>query len=127
MGFVAFGIRSPFAPGPVLSRKAYALVHAAGQRIDGGNAAFQRVVGGLLIAGLFLLLVKRCALQQTNRPGDSATQLISGKWRIIWPWRLLTCLAGQTLVVICMRRALDTTLAGVVLAMIATAPLVVIP
>ena len=115
------------AAGAVLSRKAYALVHAAGQRIDGGNAAFQRVVGGLLIAGLFLLLVKRCALQQTNRPGGSATQLISGKWRIIWPWVLLNGLAGQTLGVSFMQRALETTPTGIVLAIIATTPLVVIP
>src|SRR5262249_46912505 len=97
------------AAGAVLSRKAYALVHAAGQRIDGGNAAFQRVVGGLLIAGLVLLLVKRRALKQTNRPGGPSAQLVSSKWRVIWPWVLLNGLAGQTLGVSFMQRALETT------------------
>lgn len=115
------------AVGAVLSRKAYALVHAAGQRIDGGNAAFQRVVGGLLIAGFFLLLVKRRALHQPNRPGDSATQFITGKWRITWPWVVLNGLAGQTLGVSFMQRALETTPTGIVLAIIATTPIVVIP
>jgi drug/metabolite transporter (DMT)-like permease len=115
------------AAGAVLSRKAYGLVHAAGQRIDGGNAAFQRVVGGLLIAGLVLLLVKRRALKQTNRPGGPSAQLVSSKCRVIWPWVLLNGLAGQTLGVSFMQRALETTPTGIVLAIIATTPLVVVP
>jgi drug/metabolite transporter (DMT)-like permease len=115
------------AAGAVLSRKAYAVVHAAGQRIDGGNAAFQRVVGGLLIAALVLLLVKRRALQQASRPEALATRLISGKWRVTWPWVLLNGLAGQTLGVSFMQRALETTPTGIVLAIIATTPLVVAP
>src|SRR5207248_5798610 len=34
------------AYGAVLSRKAYAIAHAAVQPIDGANAAFQRIIGG---------------------------------------------------------------------------------
>ena len=47
------------AAGAVLSRRGYAVVHATGQHLDPGTAGFQRVLGGLGIAGLVLLLVKR--------------------------------------------------------------------
>ena len=97
------------AAAAVLSRKAYALAHAAGERIDGGSAAFQRVVGGILIAGLFLLLVKRRALQQRKAAGTSQVDLIALKWRSIWPWVLLNGLLGLSLGVSFMQRALETT------------------
>jgi len=47
------------AYGAVLSRKAYAIVHASQESIDGANAAFQRIVGGLLVGAICLLIVKR--------------------------------------------------------------------
>jgi drug/metabolite transporter (DMT)-like permease len=110
----------------VLSRKAYTLVHAAGRSLDGGNAAFQRVVGGLLISGICLLLVKRGGFQ-ANALGTERTLGVSGKWGKVWPWVLLNGLAGQTLGVSCMQRALETTPTGIVLAIIATTPVIVIP
>jgi drug/metabolite transporter (DMT)-like permease len=84
-------------------------------------------VGGLLIASLVLLLVKRRALRDNNRDNASALQHISNKWRVIWPWVLLNGLAGQTLGVSFMQRALETTPTGIVLAIIATTPIVVVP
>src|ERR1017187_2694341 len=36
------------AAGGVLSRRAYEVAHATGEHLDGGNAGFQRVLGGLL-------------------------------------------------------------------------------
>ena len=45
--------------GAVLSRKAYAISHTAHQPISGANAAFQRIVGGLFLAGICLLVVRR--------------------------------------------------------------------
>ena len=125
-GFCVFSALAG-AVGAVLSRKAYGLVHAAGQELDGGNAAFQRVVGGLLIASLVLLLVKRRTLRDNSRDHASAVQHISNKWRGIWPWVLLNGLAGQTLGVSFMQRALETTPTGIVLAIIATTPIVVVP
>jgi drug/metabolite transporter (DMT)-like permease len=47
------------AVGVVLSRKAYAVAHENQQTLDGGTAAFQRILGGLLIAGILLLIAKR--------------------------------------------------------------------
>src|SRR4051794_10365301 len=40
------------AMGAVLSRKAYAIAHGGLERIDGANAAFQRIMGGLLFGGI---------------------------------------------------------------------------
>jgi drug/metabolite transporter (DMT)-like permease len=112
--------------GAVLSRKAYALVHASARTLDGGNAAFQRVVGGLLLSGICLLVVKRASFQnKKNEP--ITTQPLAGKWRTVWPWVLLNGLAGQTLGVSFMQRALETTPTGIVLAIIATTPVVVVP
>ena len=49
------------------------------------------------------------------------------KWRRIWPWVLANALAGQTLGVTCMQWALATTSAGIVPAIIATTPVVLLP
>jgi drug/metabolite transporter (DMT)-like permease len=116
------------AAGPVLSRKAYAVAAANGQFIDAGTAAFQRTVGGLLISAGFLLVVKHqhlCA-RHTYYPVSTAAVPIQ-KWRGLWPWVLLNGLAGQTLGVSCMQYALKTVPTGLVMAIIAATPVVVIP
>jgi drug/metabolite transporter (DMT)-like permease len=116
------------AYGAVLSRKAYAIAHSAAQPIDGANAAFQRIIGGLLVAGLCLLVVKRREFRiQARAPGHLVVEASKKKWRAVWPWVLVNSLAGQTLGVSCMQLALETTPTGVVLAIIAVTPIVVIP
>jgi drug/metabolite transporter (DMT)-like permease len=116
------------ACGAVLSRKAYTIAHSAGPPIDGANAAFQRIIGGLMVAGLCLLIVKRRALQiQARAPRHLAAEAARKKWRQVWPWVLINSLAGQTLGVSCMQVALETTPTGIVLAIIAITPIVVIP
>ena len=113
--------------GAVLSRKANAVAEVAHQNIDGGTAAYQRLMGGLFVAGVCLLVVKRrdLAVQVTHpsppRLPDAA------KWRRVWPWVLANGFAGQTLGVTCYQWALKTTRSGLVLAVVATTPLVVIP
>src|SRR5215470_3489342 len=42
------------ACGAVLTRKAYIMAHAGGEHIDGANAAFQRIVGGLFVGAIAL-------------------------------------------------------------------------
>lgn len=116
------------ALGAVLSRKAYATAHAAGQPIDGANAAFQRIVGGLFVGAICLLVVKRQVLRiQARAPRGMAVEVSKKKWRGVWPWVLVNSLAGQTLGVSAMQWALETTPTGIVLAIIALTPLVVIP
>jgi drug/metabolite transporter (DMT)-like permease len=116
------------ALGAVLSREAYAIARLAGQRVDAASAAFQRVVAGLLVGGVGLLIVKRREMQiqsVANRGADVAAS--KNKWRRVWPWVLANSLAGQTIGVSFMQRALETTPTGIVLAIIAVTPVVVIP
>jgi drug/metabolite transporter (DMT)-like permease len=114
--------------GAVLSRKAYALSSLADQPIDGGTAAFQRIIGGLLFTGFCLLLAKRQAFAlQTHAPPQLVVETAKQKWRTIWFWVLINGLAGQTLGVSCMQWGLETTPTGIVLAIIATTPIIMIP
>ncbi len=122
---VAFGLLAAFgnALGVVLSRKAYAIAHAHGETIDGGSAAFQRIIGGLLLAAVLMMLLK-------HRHGNAtAGATLSGmeKWKRIGPWVLLNSLAGQTLGVSAMQWSLETTPAGISMSIIALTPLAVIP
>ena len=116
------------AGGGVLSRKAYELVHAHGEHLDGGNAAFQRVLGGLLLGGICLLVVKRHAFKlQAHAPRELVLEASKRKWRGVWPWVLINGFAGQTLGVSCMQWALETTPAGIVFAILAITPIMIIP
>jgi drug/metabolite transporter (DMT)-like permease len=116
------------AGGAVLSRKAYVVTNVVGPAVDGGTAAFQRILGGLFVAGLFLLAVKRRAFEiQSRAPHGLVVEAAKRKWRGVWPWILINSLAGQTLGVSCMQWALETTPTGIVLAVIAITPIVIIP
>lgn len=108
------------AMGAVLSRKGYAVAESVQFNLDGGTAAFQRLTGGLFIAGIWLLAVK-----QTGQVArfDSARE----KWKQIWPWVLANAVAGQTLGVSCYQWALKTAPTGVVMPIVALTPLMVIP
>ena len=126
----AFSVLSALggAAGAVLSRKAYAIAHVSGQHLTGAEAAFQRVVGGLFIAGVCLLVVKRRALRiQAAAPPQVILEVSKRKWLGIWPFVLVNGLAGQTLGVSFMQWALETTPTGIVLAILATTPVVVLP
>jgi drug/metabolite transporter (DMT)-like permease len=116
------------ACGAVLTRKAYAVIHSNGSSITGANAAFQRILGGLLFAGICLLIVKRREFRIQKQASTAMIyEVAKKKWRGAWPWVLSNSLAGQTLGVSCMQWALETTPTGLVLAIIAVTPIVVIP
>ena len=109
--------------GAVLSRKAYDFSAVAGQPIEGFSwgmtVAYQRVLGGLAVSGLFLLYLnsqKKPALQ-TDGPS---------KLRV-WPWLLFNALMGPTLGVGCYQWSLLNHPTGEILPIVATTPLVVIP
>lgn len=114
--------------GVVLSRKAYELCRLAGQPMDGVTAAYQRILGGVIIAGLVLLVVKRKFLlartETTATPGELPA---AGKWRRSWKWIVFNALAGPTLGVSCYQWAVKTTPSAVVLPIVALSPLVVMP
>ena len=116
------------AVGAVISRRGYALVHENGQTLDGGTAAFQRIIGGLLVAGILLLIAKRQFVRLPENAGAALdTSSTRAKWRRIWPWVLMNSLAGQTVGVSCLQWALETTPTGIVMSIVALTPLTVIP
>ncbi len=100
------------ALGAVVSRKANFVAELASFPIDGGSAAYQRILGGLLMT-----LVAFTAMRATRaaRP--------RGQWRAAWPLVLANALAGPSIGVGCYQWALKTTPSGIVLPIVATAPL----
>lgn len=112
--------------GAVLSRKAFAVAHLAAQPVDGITAAYQRVLGGVAVGGLFLWIL-RWFPRPAPAGGGEAPLSPGHPWRAAWPWVVLNSLAGPTLGVSCFQWALRATPSGVVLPIVATTPLVVIP
>lgn len=114
--------------GVVLSRRAYELCRLAEQPIDGITAAYQRILGGVIISGLALLVVKRqfllASAEAVTSSGDMST---AEKWRKSGKWIVFNALAGPTLGVSCYQWALKTTPSAVVLPIVALSPLVVMP
>ncbi len=119
------------AGGVVLSRKAYALNALAGENMDGITAAYQRIIAGTIVSGICLLLVKRQYLAGWTNPegesGPDAKLVGKAKWEKSSGWLLVNALTGATLGVSCYQWALKTTPSGIVLPIVALAPLVVIP
>jgi drug/metabolite transporter (DMT)-like permease len=111
----------------VLTRKAYFVAHAAGEHPDPGTTGYQRVIGGTIALGLIFLVVK---WRHARRHGDDEQMKDSfsarEKWQL-WPWILVNSLAGQTIGVSCMQWALENTPTGIVTAIIATTPIVMLP
>lgn len=125
-----FGVLSGLggALGAVFSRRAFLAIQEAHQTIDGANAAFQRIIGGVIIAGIFLAFVRWQKSQtlvniMADAGGAAATKDSPHPWR----WIIGNALAGPTIGVSCMQLALRTTPTGIVLAIIAMTPLAVIP
>lgn len=113
--------------GAVLSRKAFAVAAAAGQHIDGGTSAYQRLLGGLFVAAICLLVVKRREIAAQVTDSASPLHPDTEKWRRAWALVFVNALAGQAFGVSCYQWALRTTPTGLVLAIASTSPLVVIP
>jgi drug/metabolite transporter (DMT)-like permease len=114
---VAWALVSAVAQGggAVLSRKAFAVAAAAHDKIDPGSAAYQRALGGLLVAAIVVLCFAR-RRPSADRPAASSM-----------PWVVANALTGPVLGVTCYQWALRTTAAGVVQPIVATAPLLTIP
>ncbi len=118
---VLFGVLAALgqAGGAVLSRKAYAITHAAGQEIDGVTVAFQRILGGVVITSAAYGLSRTVRRWRENEPNPA--------WHTAWPWVMANALAGATVGVSFLQRALASTPSALVLAIIALTPLIVVP
>jgi drug/metabolite transporter (DMT)-like permease len=118
---VLFGSGSALgqALGAVLSRKANEVAALTHFPIDGGTAAYQRIVGGVLMTVFaFVLMRKSRTAEEEARP--------PGRWRAAWPLVVANALAGPAIGVGCYQWALRTTASGIVLPIVATSPLVTI-
>jgi drug/metabolite transporter (DMT)-like permease len=120
---VFFGVIAAIcqAVGAVLSRKAFAMAEAAGHNIDGISAAYQRILGGVALTGVFVLLI------QWRESGARNALQRREQWRKAWPLVLLNGLSGPALGVSCYQWALKTTGTGIVLPVVALTPIVIIP
>ncbi len=101
--------------GAVISRKAFAVAAAAHDKMDPGTAAYQRALGGVIVAALVLLVVKAWRFDVPRASGRA------------WPWVGANALTGPVLGVTCFQWALRTTPAGIVQPIVAAAPLLTIP
>ena len=97
----------------VLSRHAFAAASEAGHPIGGIDAALLRNLGGLAVCCAWLPF----AGALPARPSA----------RALWPWLGFTALVGPTLGVACYQLALAEAKVGVVQAIVALVPLLVIP
>jgi len=123
MGFV-FGTVAAAGQGlgAVISRKANALTALAGEPIDGLTAAYQRILGGLVITLAFFAL--RAALARPSAPDE--TPPVKPAWRA-YLWIPINALCGAVLGVACYQWSLATTPSGIVLPIVACTPLVIVP
>ena len=112
-----FGVLSAFgqALGAVVSRKAIEVAALLGGTVDGATAAYQRILGGVVVTVLAFAFLKRM------RP--ACGELDAAKWRRAWPFVIANACVGPVLGVACYQWALSYTETGVVLAIVATSPL----
>jgi drug/metabolite transporter (DMT)-like permease len=120
---VLFGVLSAFGQGSgaVLSRKAYGLIAAAGEHLDGITATYQRLIGGAIITVIFFTLR---SVTDRHRSADGGAAR-PGLRR--WGWTVANGLSGAVFGISCYQWALGTTPSGIVLPIVATTPLIVVP
>jgi drug/metabolite transporter (DMT)-like permease len=118
---ILFGIGSAAgqALGAVVSRKANAVAEAAGMHVDGGTAAFERIVMGTAVTLLTAAVLSKRSTAHTAEEAPILQRLKKGAPLIIG-----NSLAGPAFGVACYQIALLTTPSVIVLPIVATSPLV---
>ncbi len=122
---IGWAVLSAFGQGfsAVVSRKAFFMLKQSHVLLDPGTSAYQRVLGGLavgLVTVLVLLVFRALGKKVAGLRGE-------GSLREATPWIGLNALLGPILGVTCYQWALRTTPAGIVLPLVATAPLLTLP
>ncbi len=107
--------------GAVLSRKAFAVLRENGFAMDPPTSAYQRALGGLAVAAIAMVLVR----WRPELPPEAAS--VPARAVSPWIWVILNTLLGPVLGVTCYQWALRSTPAGIVLPIVATAPLLTVP
>ena len=107
--------------GAVISRKADAVARISGLEISGISAAFQRGFAGLVVVGIVVLIIKLFGPKQMTSRWKSPFE------KKIFPWLLGAAIFGPVIGVSCFQWALQTKESGVVLAVTAMTPIVMMP
>jgi drug/metabolite transporter (DMT)-like permease len=107
--------------GAVVSRKAETVALALGASGSGITAAFQRVVAGLLFSAAAVLLIR---LFGSSKEWETWRTPLDRK---VVPWLLGAALFGPVIGVSCFQWALQSLESGVVLAVVALTPIVMMP
>jgi drug/metabolite transporter (DMT)-like permease len=119
-----FGVLSGFCQGSsaVISRKAYEVSATAGHPFhsatEGINAAYQRILGGILVSVLFFGYLK---IAHKSLPEGK------NNWQKGWRWVAANAMAGPAFGVSCYQWALMGEKTSIVLPIVATTPLAVMP
>ena len=90
--------------GAVLSRKAFAVLHAHGFFMDAATSAYQRALGGLAVGALALIIVRRWPAAERKPTTESAP--VPAMAVPPWIWVVLNTLLGPVLGVTCYQWAL---------------------
>ena len=107
-----------------ISKAAFNLLHEQGGSLDGLSAAFQRLLGGWVIAAAAFLALRRRNGAGMNQLGTAASRSSRG----VGGWVLGNALAGPVLGVSCMLWAIRSVEnPGIVQTVVATATLVSVP
>ncbi len=124
---IACGVVAGFGQGlgAVITRKAFAVAAAAGEPVDGGTAAYQRILGGLAFVALPYVWGRWRRRWRGVPPSGPTADPIAR--RRAWAWVLVNALAGPSVGVGFYQWALKTMPSGVVLPITAMTPLVVVP
>lgn len=107
--------------GAVISRKAEAVALDLGVHGSGITAAFQRVLAGLLFSAIAVLLIRFLGKKQDWESWRSPLD------RTVAPWLLGAALFGPVIGVSFFQLALQSLESGVVLAVVALTPIVMMP
>ncbi|NNE91247.1 MAG: EamA family transporter [Verrucomicrobiales bacterium] len=110
--------------GAVISRHAENVETEIGVSVNGLSAAFQRVIAGFLVAGIVVLILKwtRGRFRKRDNPEPESRQM--GPF---WLWLLGSALFGPVIGVSCFQWALESLESGIVLAIVAMTPIVMMP
>lgn len=122
---IALAVLSACAQGgaAVTSRKAFAVARVHGSLVDPASSAYQRVLGGLAVAILAFAIVRLFPRWDRPAPEDGPAPARTPPWI----WVILNTLLGPVIGVTCYQWALRSTPAGIVLPIVATAPLLTVP
>jgi drug/metabolite transporter (DMT)-like permease len=110
------------ALGAVITRKANEVNEAAHLNINGMTAAYQRMLGAFII-GILIFIAIEWMLRHQHRN----VVVSSNRYKRAAPWTILNASVGLVLGNSCYQWALQYTSTGIVLAVVATTPLLVMP